>query len=73
MASVQNPKMPNRNYNLNGSIETNEMREDIHIKNALISKQSKRIDLLEEKMAELRKKYFRLKHVDVIPYLRTAQ
>ena len=64
--------MVNRKYNLSGS-ETTEMREAIHIKNALIIQQSKRIDLLEEKMAELRKKYFRLKHADLIPYFRAVQ
>jgi hypothetical protein len=52
---------------------TKEICEALHIKNSLISKQSKRIDILEEKMAELRKKNFQLKHADLMAYLNSVK
>lgn len=45
---------------------TKEMREAIAVKNSLLIRQTKRIKLLEEKMTELRKKYYQLKYADVI-------
>lgn len=47
-------------------MRTKEMRESIRIKNGLLIRQTKRIELLEEKMTELRKKYFQLKHSNLI-------
>ena len=41
-----------------------ELYEVIDLKNYLIGKQERRIRLLEEKMMELRRKYFRLKYKD---------
>jgi len=41
-------------------MKTKEIREAIHVKNALLQQQARRIELLEEKMTELRKKYFQL-------------
>jgi hypothetical protein len=49
-----------------------EMRDVIRVKNHLLAGQTKRIQLLEEKMDELRKKYFQLKYSDVILHLKTA-
>jgi len=45
---------------------TKEMQEVIRIKNNLLIKQTRRIQLLEEKMIELRKKYFQLKYSNEI-------
>ena len=41
-----------------------ELSEIVHLKNSLIVRQSKRISMLEEKLTELRHKYFRLKYDD---------
>ena len=41
------------------------MVEAIRVKNNLLISQTKRIELLEEKMAELRKRYFQLKYVNM--------
>jgi hypothetical protein len=50
-----------------------ELQEAIQIKNQLLQKQSRRIDLLEEKMTEIRRKYFQLKYsAEVIDKLRSA-
>lgn len=43
-------------------MDNKELQEAIIIKNDLLSIQSKRIALLEEKMTELRKNYFQLKY-----------
>jgi len=43
-----------------------EMQEAILIKNSLLNRQTRRIQLLEEKMTELRKKYIQLKYADSI-------
>ena len=48
------------------------MHEVISAKNDLLISQTKRIKLLEDKMAELRKKYFQLKYADVIIHLKGA-
>jgi len=42
-----------------------EMKDVIQLKNDIIMEQSKRIKLLEEKMTEVRKKYFQLKYSDI--------
>ena len=47
-------------------MEAKEMHEVISAKNNLLARQTKRIKLLEDKMAELRKKYFQLKYADVL-------
>jgi hypothetical protein len=47
-------------------MRTKEMQEVIRIKNGLLIRQTKRIELLEEKMLELRKKYFHLKHANLL-------
>jgi hypothetical protein len=49
-----------------------EMHEVIRLKNNLLLRQEKRIQLLEDKVAELRKKYFQLKYSDVILHLKAA-
>jgi hypothetical protein len=41
-----------------------ELKDVIKLKNDIIMEQSKRIRLLEEKMMEIRHKYFRLKYSD---------
>lgn len=39
-----------------------ELEDAVHVKNEIIIRQSKRINLLEEKFSELRRKYLRLKY-----------
>lgn len=51
---------------------TKEMREIIRTKNELIINQTRRINLLEDKLTELRRRYIQLKHSDVLIHLRTA-
>ena len=46
------------------------MREAIVVKNDLLKRQTRRIELLEEKMSELRKKYFQLKYADLVTGLK---
>jgi len=53
-------------------LESKEIQENIRAKNNLIAGQTRRIKLLEEKMAELRKKYFQLKYPDVIIHLKSC-
>ena len=43
-------------------METTEMLDALREKNNILISQTKRIELLEEKMYQLRKKYFHLKH-----------
>ncbi len=43
-----------------------ELKDVIKMKNDIIMEQSKRIKLLEEKVTEVRRKYFRLKYSDGI-------
>jgi hypothetical protein len=43
-----------------------EMQEAIRLKNSRLIQQTRRINLLEDKVAELRKKYFQLKYADVM-------
>jgi hypothetical protein len=50
---------------------TKEMQEAIRVKDSFLIRQTKRIKLLEEKMTELRKKYFQLKYADVITHLKS--
>jgi len=50
-------------------MKANEMRVAIRDKNSLLVLQSKRIALLEEKMAELRVRYFKLKYGTTNTYL----
>jgi hypothetical protein len=53
-------------------MKTEEMQDTIRSKNKLIINQTRRIILLEEKLDELRKRYFQLKHADVLIHLRTS-
>ena len=46
-------------------MKAKEMLEAIQVKNSLLNWQMKKIELLEEKMTELRKKYFQLKYAGV--------
>ena len=43
-----------------------EIHEVSRVKNNIVDKQSRRIELLEKKMVELRKKYFQLKYAGLI-------
>lgn len=43
-------------------MEKNELFDIIHLKNEIIIKQTRRIQLLEEKLTELRQKYFKDKY-----------
>jgi hypothetical protein len=45
-------------------MKSSELKEIIKLKNDIIMEQSKRIKLLEEKMTEIRRKFFRLKYAD---------
>lgn len=45
-------------------MQQQELNNIVHLKNSLIVKQNRRISLLEEKLTELRHKYFRLKYED---------
>ncbi len=47
-----------------------EMMEAIRSKNKLLIEQTKRIALVEEKIAELRKKFFQLKYAGFIKQLK---
>ena len=47
-------------------MESTKWLEALREKNSLLRRQTKRIDFLEEKFSELRKKYFRLKYAHVI-------
>jgi hypothetical protein len=51
-------------------METNAINEVIRVKNTILMRQTKRIKLLEEKMVEMRKKYFQLKYADVLTLFR---
>lgn len=51
-------------------MKSTEMHEVISAKNDLLILQTRRIKMLEEKMDELRKKYFQLKYADVIGHLK---
>ncbi|HEU5166968.1 MAG TPA: hypothetical protein VFU29_15565 [Chitinophagaceae bacterium] len=51
-------------------METTAINKVIRIKNAILVRQTKRIKLLEEKMAAMRKKYFQLKYADVLTLFR---
>lgn len=51
-------------------METNIMYDVIRAKDKLLSKQTRRVELLEEKIVEMRKKYFQLKYADVLTLFR---
>ena len=51
-------------------MKPNEFREVIEIKNSLLLKQENRIKMLEERIFELRQKYFQLKYSDVINHFK---
>ena len=51
-------------------METNAINEVIRVKNTILMRQTKRIKLLEEKMAAMRKRYFQLKYADVLTLFR---
>ena len=53
-------------------METNEILDVLREKNHLLTRQSKRIELLEEKMYQLRKKYFHLKNAGANNRLKPA-
>lgn len=50
-------------------MKSKELKNIIQLKNNIIMSQSKRIKLLEEKMTEVRQKYFHLKYSDIAFYL----
>ncbi|HLG35662.1 MAG TPA: hypothetical protein VI757_12340 [Bacteroidia bacterium] len=47
-------------------METNIMYEVIRAKDNLLAQQTRRVELLEAKIVEMRKKYFQLKYSDVL-------
>jgi hypothetical protein len=51
-------------------MKSKKMQEVISAKNDLLILQTRRIKLLEDKMTELRQKYFQLKYADVISHLK---
>lgn len=53
-------------------MQPKEMQEVILIKNNLLDRQTRRIKLLEDKMTELRRKYFQLKYADLVTHIKTA-
>lgn len=53
-------------------MQTEEMKETIRTKNELIINQTRRISLLEDKLSEIRKLYFQLKHADVLIHLKSV-
>lgn len=53
-------------------MDNRELRETLTDKNELIIIQTRRIILLEEKLAELKRRYFNLKHSDLIIHLKSA-
>jgi len=50
-----------------------EILEALHQKDEIIQKQSRRIQLLEEKFTELRMKFFRLKYEDLFPHVQVGK
>ena len=46
------------------TMKPKQLKDVIELKNEIIMEQSKRIKRLEEKMTEIRQKYFRLKYSD---------
>lgn len=54
------------NIKLHMKMKINELEEAVYLKNLIISNQLKRITLLEEKFAELRRRFFRLKYKDYL-------
>jgi len=53
-------------------MEPTELREALREKNSILARQSKRIELLEEKITALRAKYFQLKYADVVNPIKIA-
>jgi len=51
-------------------MKQDEMQETIRTKNKLIINQTRRITLLEDKLSELRRSYFQLKHSDILVHLK---
>ena len=51
-------------------METNIMYEVIRAKDNLLIQQTRRVELLEEKIVEMRKKYFQLKYADILTLFR---
>jgi hypothetical protein len=56
----------NEKRNIKQPMEKKEMMEVIQVKNKLVTRQTRRIELLEQKIMEMRKKYFQLKYADLI-------
>jgi hypothetical protein len=53
-------------------MKAEEMKDTIQAKNKLIINQTRRITLLENKLDEVRKRYFQLKHSDVLVHLKSS-
>ena len=53
-------------------MKSEEMMDTIRSKNQLIINQTRRISLLENKLAETRKKYFQIKHAGVLIHLKSS-
>jgi len=53
-------------------MKTEEMIDAIREKNHLIIKQTRRISLLEDKLVELRKQYFQIKHAGTLIHLKNC-
>ena len=55
----------NNHYQNNHMMNSKELFELMKEKNLLLAQQTRRIKLLEEKMTDLRKKYFQLKYTSI--------
>ena len=55
-----------KNNLINTTMRISEINEVITAKNDLLVQQTRRIKLLEEKMTDLRRRYFELKYADVL-------
>jgi hypothetical protein len=53
-------------------MKTEELMDTIRSKNLLIINQTRRISLLENKLDELRKKYFRAKYARILIHLKSS-
>ena len=52
------------------AMETKSILDIIQVNKLLLNKQTRRIELLEQKILELRKKYFQLKYAEVACHVR---
>ena len=53
-------------------MKNEEMMDTIRAKNLLIINQTRRINLLEDKLDELRKRFFQIKHSGILVHLKTS-